>query len=373
VKKIIFKLIIAALAAVIFIFVLSQNLVQNFQKRIENKAEVSLGDSVNSQPKNSAKVDFLPKETESKKTELKKTESKKTKSKKTKSKKTKSKKTKSKKTKFKKTKFKKTKFKKTKHNYVSGSKNSSFYKRKPRKKIAKNQISASQKQPEASKTPDEKQTDLLKKISASKIKTQGHYFGVSGILNELNYHEENSTFYSSKESFKPSSSGNGTGIGFGYKYALNFDDFFIAPGFFYEKLNTSVKGSRKAYGEYYDLTKADIKDRYGFVADVGYDFNKFISPYVTVGYSWTKYQTKNGIPVDDGTSQIGIEKSTAGSYVYGLGVKTSYNQNISFNFELQTQSLNLKTNTDISVNDFGYKANYKGRLNTVKLGAFYNF
>jgi hypothetical protein len=97
VKKIIFKSIVAALAAVIFVFVLSQNLVQNFQKRIENKAEVSLGDSVNSQPKNSAKVDFLPKETKSKKTELKKTKSKKNKSKKTKSKKNKSKKTKSKK------------------------------------------------------------------------------------------------------------------------------------------------------------------------------------------------------------------------------------------------------------------------------------
>ena len=365
-KKIIFKSIVAALAAVIFVFVLSQNLVQNFQKRIENKAEVNLEDSVNSQPKNSAKLDFLPKETELKKTELKKTELKKTELKKTKSKKNKSKKTKSKKTKS-----KKNKSKKTKHNYVSGSRNSSFHKRKPRKKIAKNQISASQKQPEASKTPDEKQTDLLKKISASKIKTQGHYFGVSGILNELNYHEENSTFNTSKETVKPSSSGNGAGIGFGYKYALNFNDFFIAPGFFYEKLNTSVKGSRKAYGEYYDLTKADIKDRYGFVADVGYDFNKFISPYFIAGYSWVKYQTKNGIPND--VNHVAIEKSTAGSYVYGLGVKTSYNQNISFNFELQTQSLNLKTNTDISVNDFGYKANYKGRLNTVKLGAFYNF
>ena len=57
-KKIIFKLIISALAAVIFVFVLSKNLVQNFQKRIENKAEVSLENSVNSQPKNSAKVDF---------------------------------------------------------------------------------------------------------------------------------------------------------------------------------------------------------------------------------------------------------------------------------------------------------------------------
>ncbi len=358
-KKIIFKSITAALAAVIFVFVLSQNLVQNFQKRIENKVEVSLENSVNSQPKNSAKADFLPKETESKKTESKKTKSKKTKSKKTKSKKTKSKKTKS---------------KKTKHDYVTGSGNSSFYKRKPRKKIAKNKIFASQKQPEASKTADEKQTALLKKISASEIKTQGHYLGVSGILNELNYHEEYTTFYTSKETIKPSSSGNGAGIGVGYKYALNFEDFFIAPGFFYEKLNTSVDGSKKAYGEILSpLVRVDIKNRYGFVADVGYDFNKFISPYVTVGYSWTKYQTKNGIPVGDGTSQIGIEKSTTGSYVYGIGVKTSYNKNISFNFELQTQSLNLKTNLNIPLNDFGAQSNYKGRLNTVKLGAFYNF
>ena len=218
---------------------------------------------------------------------------------------------------------------------------------------------------------------MSKTSGASKIKTQGHYFGVSGVLNKLIYHEESSTFNTPKESIKPSSSGNGTGMGVSYKYALNFNDFFIAPGFFYEKLNTSVNGSTKAYPDpENNFAKVDIKNRYGFFADVGYDFNQFISPYFIAGYSWARYTTGNGIlykTPEEKESQSAIKNSTAGSYVYGIGIKTAYNQNISFNFELQTQSIEMKTNTNLPLNDYGYQANYKGRLNTLKLGAFYNF
>ncbi len=371
-KKITFKSTPSRIAAIIFTLVSSQALAQNLQQNSDNKVATNLENSANSttsstsetlairQAQNLSKTDFeskeaKPTETTQKEANLEETE--------------------------------------YDYIYIPGPGNSSFYLKKPRKKLAKNQISESQNQTEISKNnlpknPYEQKTALSKTSGASKIKTQGHYFGVSGVLNKLIYHEESTeeeTIFVnnnddeiirilSKKIKKPSSSGNGTGMGISYKYALNFNDFFIAPGFFYEKLNTSVSGSTKTYtqGEH-SVTRADINDRYGFVADIGYDFNQFISPYFIAGYSWARYTSKNGAVSFDGEKQSNLEKSISASYVYGLGIKSAYNQNISFNFELQTQSIEMKTNTNFPLNDFGYQANYKGRLNTLKLGAFYNF
>jgi opacity protein-like surface antigen len=375
-KKITFKSTPARLAAIIFTFVSNQALAQNLEQNFDNKAATNLENSANSttsstsenlannQPQNLSKTDFESKEAKPTETTQKETTQ------------------------------KEVNLEEAEYDYiyVPGPGNSSFYLKKPRKKLAKNQISESQNQTDISKNdlpkndlpknPDEQKTALSKTSGASKIKTQGHYFGVSGVLNKLIYHEEYNIYIfkndeiagdSPIKSLKPSSSGNGVGMGVSYKYALNFNDFFIAPGFFYEKLNTSVDASKKAHQPIFQgFKKLDIKDRYGFVADIGYDFNQFISPYFIAGYSWAKYSARNGIP-DGGQKYLATKNSAEGSYVYGLGVKTAYNQNISFNFELQTQSLNIKTNTDVSVNDFGYQANYKGRLNTLKLGAFYNF
>ena len=114
-KKITFKSTPARLAAIIFTFVSNQALAQNLQQNFDNKAATNLENSANSttsstsenlannQPQNLSKTDFSPQETKIEEVEYD-------------------------------------------YIYIPGPGNSSFYLKKPRKKLAKNQISESQNQ-----------------------------------------------------------------------------------------------------------------------------------------------------------------------------------------------------------------------------------
>ena len=59
--------------------------------------------------------------------------------------------------------------------------------------------------------------------------TRGNYIGISGIRNQIIFHEEY-TLFGIPDKIIPSTTGYGYGVGLNYKYAVNFNNFFIAPG-----------------------------------------------------------------------------------------------------------------------------------------------
>ena len=174
---------------------------------------------------------------------------------------------------------------------------------------------------------------------------------------------------------KPTSSGKGIGAGVNYKYAVNFNQFFIAPGIFFEKLGTRVISSEEAYQNtiLQQNTQLDIKGRYGVFANIGYDVNSFLAPYAVIGYSMVQFRAKNVQVKNDGRYQTAIEKSVTGANLYGAGLKLKYSNNISFDIEFNTQKFKAKTNTDVPLNKKGYVAVFNTRLNTIKIGVAYNF
>ena len=209
--------------------------------------------------------------------------------------------------------------------------------------------------------------------------TRGNYIGITGGLNQLNFHEEyTNDLNPSKKKSKPSATGYGYSAGLSYKYALNFHDFFVAPGAFVEKNWTSQTGNNDAspgYPAYTDITRLDIKSRIGVTADLGYDFTNKFAAYVMGGYSLIQYRAKNGTIIEP-NYETALRNSTKGSAIFGLGAKYNVSDRVSFNIEANTQKINLKTNTDVSFNrDNGYlyESRYVGRFNALKIGVYYNF
>jgi opacity protein-like surface antigen len=210
----------------------------------------------------------------------------------------------------------------------------------------------------------------------SEMKTQGHYIGFDVIGMQGKFSEDSSKIRKGiqTDTSKPASTSTGGGVGFNYKYALNFNDFFIAPGIFVEGLGMQINGSESAHDTDAQYNAVTIRSRRGVFVDVGYDVNSYLSPYLMAGYSWVNYRTKNFYG-NSSETQTAVEKSVVGSGIYGAGLKLNYDKSISFNIEFNTQKFNTKTNTDVPLNTSAkqYIAVFPTRLNTLKLGVSYNF
>ncbi len=212
--------------------------------------------------------------------------------------------------------------------------------------------------------------------SVSEMKTQGHYIGFDVIGMQGKFSEDSSKIISGKQTniSKSTSTNTGGGLGLNYKYAFNFNNFFIAPGIFVEGLGIEINGSETAHGSDAQYNSVTIKSRHGAFIDAGYDINSYLSPYLMAGYSWAHYRTKN-FHGNSSKTQTAVEKSMVGSGIYGAGLKLNYDQNVSFNIEINTQKFNTKTNTNVPLNTTAkkYIAVFPTRLNTIKLGISYKF
>ncbi|MDX2083402.1 MAG: outer membrane beta-barrel protein [Rickettsiales bacterium] len=174
--------------------------------------------------------------------------------------------------------------------------------------------------------------------SSALAKTEGNYASANLLYNRTSFNYQN-------ESNKTS---NGAGIGFGYKYAFNFDKIFIAPGVFVEKNNINSDVGPD---------KINIKNRYGFKADLGYDLEDNLSVYLVGGLSFLNYRTSSEF---DGS----LSNRSKSSLFYGAGISHDYSKNISFSLEYNTQSLSLKDRAGDKI---------KTDNNTVKIGLNYKF
>ena len=152
--------------------------------------------------------------------------------------------------------------------------------------------------------------------SSAFAKTEGNYVGLDFL--------------------KSYSVGSGAGVGVDYKYAVNLGStFFIAPGFFVDRISTKVRDRG-------NITKLNY--RYGLKTDIGYDITDVFSAYATGGIVQVAYKADQGSKMTDGFL-----------YGLGLGYKATNDSTISIEYN---QQKNSKRITDLSV---------------VKLAFYYNF
>ncbi len=180
-------------------------------------------------------------------------------------------------------------------------------------------------------------------------KTEGSYIGLDLMRAQSKHHYANSGALSSNY---PQFDASATGYGVNYKYALNFNDFFLAPNAFYEHIGTKANDK--------DHDSVSINNRYGAKLDFGYDASDNLALYLTAGLANTSYN------VD--WKSIHEKKSGSKSGVLaGLGVSYYPHKNIALNLEYNIQKLTLATPTDGSINQA------KTTINVAKVEVSYHF
>jgi len=158
--------------------------------------------------------------------------------------------------------------------------------------------------------------------------------------------------------------GKTNGFGVDYKYAVNFGEkFFIAPGVFYETLDTNVEdrsGDRNSFS---------FKNRFGAKVDLGYDVNERLAVYFTNGVSHVRY--KMDIQDSDANGTTATFKEGVSDYFYGLGVTSRIAENVLIGAEYNTQT----TRTRGFYDDMGVIPGHdvKNKIDLYKITASYIF
>lgn len=174
-------------------------------------------------------------------------------------------------------------------------------------------------------------------------KTQGHYVGIDWINSKTKNTytvdgDSSPSKYNDKSSY---------GIGLNYKYAFNFNDFFVAPGVFFDKL-----------GFGYD--SVELQYRLGAKLDLGYDINDKFAVYFTNGFANTNYKY---LPNDRSTNKNTTEYM---DYFYGIGASYGLTERVSLNVEYSMQ------NNTALIGEEGF-GRVKTDLSLLKIGATYHF
>jgi opacity protein-like surface antigen len=187
-------------------------------------------------------------------------------------------------------------------------------------------------------------------------KTEGNYLGLDLVFTDadgINYEGSQSSRIQANDE-----NSAGLSIGANYKYAFNINNFFIAPGVFFENSGTDNK---TLFGDLFvpeDIIS--INHRYGAKVDVGYDLTDNFAVYLTNGIAVINYTVDWN---DDGSTS---DNNTR--YFYGAGIAYNLGKSFTINLEYNTtpQELTLKTpDTNTTIN---------AKLSSVaKLGISYRF
>lgn len=178
--------------------------------------------------------------------------------------------------------------------------------------------------------------------SLAMAKTEGNYVGVD--ILSTNFESFDANFEKHDES--------SFGFGVNYKYAINFNNFFIAPGIFLNHNNASSSFADLGNGSY-DIDT--LKYSYGAKVDLGYDINDKIAAFVTGGYLESRIELTEDFQT---TRNI-----TEESFLYGGGVKYSVTNDVDVNIAYEHAEYDIGALSHI--NDFD--------IDTIKVGASYKF
>lgn len=185
--------------------------------------------------------------------------------------------------------------------------------------------------------------------SSAFAKTEGNYVGIDFLKTSTTDRYQT---HGSKSSTYQAFSNTSNGVGINYKHAMNFNQVFVAPGAFIDRLGAE---SKDASGR-----TVTTNSRYGAKLDLGYDLTENFSAYFTNGVADVNYRIN--------TASAGGRASTSKmGYFYGAGLTTKIAQDLSLALEYNTQTLNLATPALASAD------HAKSRIGVAKLGLLYNF
>ena len=187
----------------------------------------------------------------------------------------------------------------------------------------------------------EVKTDEVK----SSAKTAGHFVNLDVVFTRGNFNERYTrNTKPTPVNAQPSYHNQGIGGSLGYKYAFNFNGFFVAPGVFFEHNDTEIRGT-----EGNSRANVNIKDRYGFKTDLGYDVTNIFAPYFTTGYNRISYSTQNF-----SSKKTFLRDASNNDWFYGAGFKIRYSDHVAFNAEYNRQSFLAQTLLTSNVKYLGY-------------------
>lgn len=237
---------------------------------------------------------------------------------------------------------------------------------------------------------------IVKILKGKKSLTIGNYFGIDYLNANLRFREMNDT----KEVIQYNSPDLKNGFGLKYFYAVNFNNFFIAPEIFYEKIEVKNKNSynrfkviennvvqtdkRNEFG--YKFMK--IHQRYGGKINFGYDFDSNFSPYLFGGLSYIDFSNlaspytisqRNTALRDYGYDVFQIKKGRKLVPFYGYGIKIKLTNRFYLNAEYNILDfmVNSKAHNYAPLNNSEIKnsnfINLDNSLRIFKAGLLYNF
>lgn len=207
-------------------------------------------------------------------------------------------------------------------------------------------------------------------ISSANAKTEGSYLGVD--LLRTKTHVKSYPADSDYDYLNSKTTDSQIGFGLNYKYAINMNNFFIAPGAFYESINTENKVNDVYSGvnNYYRQT-VKIKNRYGIKLDLGYDIMDKFAIYAPIGFSSSNYD----LSTDDSVGSNYLRTKTTGrdtSIFYGIGFAFYPIEKLAINLEYNRTELDLKSGVDVALYGNTSLKN-KVNLDIIKLGVSYKF
>ncbi len=154
-------------------------------------------------------------------------------------------------------------------------------------------------------------------------KTEGNYVGVDLLATKF------------REAFDKKESGLDVGLGVNYKYAINFNNFFIAPGVYFDYNNADVSNN---------ANKAELDYSYGTKVDLGYDITDKIATFVSIGYKEAR--------ITSSENNIDVASQTEGLITYGVGAKYALNDNLDLGLSYEYGDYiddNIKSSLNIDV------------------------
>ena len=185
--------------------------------------------------------------------------------------------------------------------------------------------------------------------SAAFAKTEGNIVGLNILrASASNQYQKSGSIAANYSKFDDSA----IGFGASYKYAFNFNQIFVAPGVFFDKLGLKAKDQ--------DGDTVSSSYRYGAKADLGYDVTEDFSAYLTAGVANTNYK------VDWKTSEE-KKSGTKLGYIAGVGVAYKVAKNLIVSLEYNMQSPTFKTPDHGGINEV------KSKIKVAQIGVAYNF
>jgi opacity protein-like surface antigen len=187
-------------------------------------------------------------------------------------------------------------------------------------------------------------------VANANAKTEGNYLGLDLIRTELRFdsanHDGGINIWDIDNNYK-------TSLGINYKYSFNFNNFFIAPGIFYDYSNVKIYDSYRSSGD-----KWELNHRYGFGADIGYDINDNLGVFINLSL------VRNMYKVDWHGSSGLINKDHDDSLSFGIGAKYSISKNLDVRASYERSSVVMKepdagNSTEFDVNIFRLGLAYK--------------